>query len=159
MICGKGGKSEPHSFLPQPWRIVSPALVFFLIMTILSIVNLVIVQTGMRVFCEGFESEYPELGCSIAMNRFMVKKIGQVKLSPSTFYKMLSSFNYLAFSFWLLSLLWLLARVIFVIDFQLVKVTVKTIEYENANEKTKLKMVDVERGKKEQESDTEINST
>lgn len=144
VICGKGGKSAPHSFLPQPWRIVTPALVFFLIMTILSIVNLVIVQRGMDKFCESFERVIPDIGCDVGMNRFMIASIDDVKLSPSILHKMLTSFNYVAFSFWLLSLLVLLVRIMFVIDFQLVQVTVKTIEYENVQETTKLQAVEDE---------------
>lgn len=150
VICGKGGKGEPHAFLPQPWRIVSPALLFFLIMMILSIVNLVIIQSGMTSVCESFAKAVPDLGCDIALNRYMIVPMEQMKLSPSAFYKMLTSFNYTAFAFWLLSLLVMLARIIFVIDFQLVRVTVKTIEFEeNARETTKLKAVDVEAGNDE----------
>lgn len=157
VICGKGGKGEPHAFLPQPWRIVSPALIFFLVMMIFSIVNLVIIQSGMRSVCESLEKFVPDLGCDIALNRFMIAQVEQMKVSPSIHYKMLTSFNYTAFTFWLLSLLVMLARIIFVIDFQLVRVTVKTVEYENARETTKLKAVDIEAGN--DDSDPSIATT
>lgn len=149
VICGKGGKGEPQAFLPQPWRIVSPAVIFFLIMMILSIANLVIIQSGMKSLCESFARAVPDLGCDIPLNRFMIAQMDQMKVSPSVFYKMLTSFNYIAFTFWLLSLLVMLARIVLVIDFQLVRVTVKTVEYENARETTKLKAVDVEAGNDE----------
>lgn len=130
VICGKGGKSDSHSFLPQAWRIVSPALIFFLIMTILSIVNLVIVQGGMNSFCESFKLELPDVSCEIAMNRFMTMPM---KASPGLLHTTLTSFNYAAFSSWLLSALVLLARIILVIDFQLVRVTIKNVEYEKVS--------------------------
>lgn len=149
VICGKGGKGEPHAFLPQPWRIVSPALIFFLIMMIFSIANLVIIQSGMKSVCDSFAKNVPDIGCDIALNRYMIVQMDQIKLSPSAVYKMLTTFNYTAFSFWLLSLMVMLARIVFVIDFQLVRVTVKTVEYENARETTKLKAVDVEAGNDE----------
>lgn len=129
-ICGKGGKSDPHSFLPQPWRIVSPALVFFLVMTLLSLVNLVIVQNGMESFCKSFEQELPDVSCDIAMNRFMLVPFDSMKVSPGVLYKVLTSFNYGTFALWLSSVIVLLARIIFVIDFQLVRVTLKTFELE-----------------------------
>ena len=144
IICGKGGKTEPNSFLPQPWRIVTPALIFFLVMTILSIVNLVIVEKGMSDFCKSMEIKVPDIGCDVAINRFKSTVIDSDNLSPSTYYTLLTSFNYTTFGIWVLSLLVLLARIIFVIDFQLVRITIKTIEYEKANETTKFQAVQIE---------------
>lgn len=142
VICGKGGKSDPHAFLPQPWRIVTPAIAFFLLMACLSIANLVIVQKGLSKFCESFERRLPDIGCEVAMNRYMITPYTELKVAPSVLSIMLNSFNYIAFSLWMISLLWLVARIMFVIDFHLVRVTVKTIEYENAHETTKLQVVD-----------------
>lgn len=67
IICGKGGKSDPQSFLPQPWRIVSPSLVFFIIMTILSIVELIIIEGGINKFCESFEHNLPDIACNVSV--------------------------------------------------------------------------------------------
>lgn len=148
IICGKGGKSEPNSFLPQPWRIVTPAIVFFLVMTILSIVHLVIVQGGMRVFCECFKQQMPHTSCDDALNHFKMPKKTEatfgLDLPPGVFHKLLTGFDYAAFGLWLTSLLLLLARIIFVIDFQLVRVTVKTVEYENAKKSSTFKVKDPE---------------
>lgn len=144
IICGKGGKTEPNSFLPQPWRIVTPAIIFFLVMTILSIVNLVIVERGMNQFCESLNKKATDIGCDVALNRFMASSIEELTLAPSVYYKLLTSFNYSSFGIWILSLLVLLARIIFVVDFQLVRVTVKTIEYEKGDESTKFEAVQIE---------------
>lgn len=154
VICGKGGKSDPHAFLPQPWRIVSPAIIFFLVMTILSITNLVIIQRGMNNLCQSFETVVPDIGCSVSLNRYMTGSFEEKQIAPNIFHLMLTSFNWVAFSFWLLSLLVLLARIMFVVDFQLVKVTIKTLEYENAQETTTLQTVEDEPG-----TDTESTAT
>lgn len=144
VICGRGGKTEPNAFLPQPWRIVSPALVFFVVMTILSIVNLVIVEGGMNAFCASLTTKLPDVECDVALNRFMASTVKQLTFSPQVFKILLTSFNYTTLGLWLLSLLVLIARIILVIDFQLVRVTIKTIEYEKANESSKFKAVQIE---------------
>lgn len=144
VICGKGGKTEASSFLPQPWRIVSPGLVFFIVMTVLSIVNLVIVEGGMNGMCNSIERSLPDVGCDIALNRFMASTVEKLTLSPSVYHKLLTSFNYTSLGLWVLSLLVLLARIFLVIDFQLVRVTIKTVEYENAHESTKYQVVQIE---------------
>lgn len=151
VICGKGGKSDPQSFLPQPWRIVSPALIFFLIMTIISIVELVFIEGGMGEFCEQFGSHLSDMSCMIALNHFKLAPVKGMQVSPGVLIRLVSSFNYIAFSCWFISMLVLLARVLFVIDFQLVRVTVKTIEFEKGDEKTSFQAVEVEHSGNEEE--------
>lgn len=159
IICGKGGKADQNSFLPQPWRVVPPAIVFFLTMTILSIVNLVIVQGGLDALCDSFKSHLPDISCHVAINRFMIKPVGKMTISPGTNRTLVTAFNYFAFSCWLLSLLVLLARIICVVDFRLVRVTVKTIEYEKADETTSLRVVEVEQNGNEDESRAKLATT
>lgn len=146
IICGKGGKSEPHAFLPQPWRIVSPALMFFLVMTMLSIADVIIIQSGMNKFCESFAEYFPDVDCDTSMNRYVTVPTETLTFSPGTFHKSLIPSIYIALTCWVASFIVLIVRVIFVIDFQLVRVTVKTIEYEKADENSKFKVVD-EKGK------------
>lgn len=62
---------------------------------------------------------------------------------PGIFRQILTSFNYIAFACWMLSLLVLLARIILVIDFQLVRVTVKTVEFERAQETRTFQAVEI----------------
>jgi hypothetical protein len=142
VMCGRGGKSKPDSFLPQPWRIVTPALVFFLVMTILSIVYLFNVQGGMNSFCQSLEEVIPDISCDIAMNRYMEVSYEKVVIPPSIHRRILSALNIITLMLWLASLLVLLARILFVIDFQLIRVTVKSVEFETANE---ISTLDVER--------------
>lgn len=61
LICGHGGKSNSQSFLPQPWRIVTPALLFFLIMFFVGMSVLVKVHKGMDAFCASFEEVVPDV--------------------------------------------------------------------------------------------------
>lgn len=62
LICGHGGKSNSHSFLPQPWRIVIPALLFFLLMFFVGMNVLVKVHEGTDVFCASLVEHVPLLG-------------------------------------------------------------------------------------------------
>jgi uncharacterized membrane protein len=135
VICGRGGGGKPDSFLPQPWRIVTPAFGFFLVMSIVSIVYLFIVQGGMNSFCQSIKGFLPDVPCDIVINRYMETSFEKGAIPPSIYRKILSSVNVITFILWLASLLVLLARIFFVIDFQLVRVTVKSVEYEeNGNE-------------------------
>lgn len=133
-ICGRGGKSEPNAFLPQPWRIVTPALFFNLIMTILSIIDTTIVESGLNDLCKSLTNETPDISCGIAMNRFMLAPMNQTLIPPSIQRKMLTSFGFINLGFWVLSVAVLIARILFVIDFQLIKVTVKTKENDKKND-------------------------
>lgn len=144
VICGKGGKGDENSFLTAPWRIVSPALVFFVIMTILSLINLIIVENGLSQFCDSFNENFNSLGCTLSINRFMTAPVEDYSIVPPGAIRIvLSTFNYIAFFSWLSSALLLIARIIFVVDFQLVRVTVKSVEYENS-ENSSFKVVQVE---------------
>ncbi|XP_070503043.1 uncharacterized protein [Chironomus tepperi] len=126
IICGKGGKAEQSSFLPQPWRIVTPSLIFFLAMTCTSIANLTSIHKGMNRFCEGFVNQAPNVGCLVSMNKFVIKDISLIV--PSILYIILLTFSWILLTCWIVLLSVMIARVIFVIDFQLVRVTIKTCE-------------------------------
>lgn len=148
IICGKGGKGDETSYLSEPWRIVTPALVFFIVMTILAFTNLIIIESGMSTFCDSFKNSFPDISCTTALNRYMSKAFEEVSLSPGKISVILSSVNYIVFFSWLLSVFVLLARILFIVDFQLVRVTVKSIEYENedAQRASGFKVVEVEDG-------------
>jgi hypothetical protein len=142
VICGKGGKADENSFLTEPWRIVTPALGFFVVMTFLSLANLVVIESGLSTFCSSFKDSLPDIGCTYAMNRYMEKPIEEFAIKPGTIRIILTFFNYFTFFSWLISALLLVARIIFVIDFQLVRVTVKSMEHENATENSSFKVIE-----------------
>ncbi|KAL7023499.1 hypothetical protein ACKWTF_012644 [Chironomus riparius] len=131
IICGKGGKAEQSSFLPQPWRIVTPSLIFFIAMTCTSIANLTSIHKGMNRFCEGFINHAPDIGCLVSMNKFAIKDISLIV--PSIFYISVLIFSWILLTCWVVLLSVMAARVIFVIDFQLVRVTIKTCEQYEAD--------------------------
>lgn len=139
LICGRGGKSEPHAFLPQPWRIVAPALIFFLIMTILSIINLTTIEGGFGKFCASFKFQMPDIECDQAMNEFMIADKNDFKITPGTFHKIVLSLDWTIFSLWFAGFVIMVARITFVIDFQLVRVTIKTKEPERVENEPSLK--------------------
>lgn len=126
-ICGRGGKADQNAFLPQPWRIVTPALVFNFIMTILSIVSTSMIEGGLSKFCKSLTEETPEVGCGVAMNHFMLSPYEKVHVPPSVERQMLTSFGFVNLTFWIMSVAVIIARILFVVDFQLIRVTVKTL--------------------------------
>jgi hypothetical protein len=142
-ICGRGGKSEPNAFLPQPWRIVTPALFFNIIMTILSIIDTTVIESGLTEFCKSLTSSTPDIDCGTALNRYMLTDTTQTLIPPSVQRKLLTSFGFINLGFWVLSVAILIARILFVVDFQLIKVTVKTKVSEN---KKKIEETDEEAG-------------
>lgn len=144
IICGKGGKADESAYLQEPWRIVSPALFFFVVMTIFSIVNLVIIETGMNTLCKSFKAEVSDVSCSASLNHFMMAPREKFNLPPGKTWIILTIFNYFTLFSWLISALILVARIIFVIDFQLMRVTVKTVEYENSKDSSNLKVIEIE---------------
>lgn len=142
IICGKGGKGDENAYLSEPWRIVSPSLFFLICMTIISLCNLVMIETGMNSFCDSFDKFVPSVSCATAMNSFMKASMDKFSVSPAKLRIILTTFDYLTLFAWLTSTLVLVARIVFVIDFQLVRVTVKTVEYENS--KDSFKVIEVE---------------
>lgn len=140
IICGKGGKAEQGSFLPQPWRIVTPSLIFFLAMTCISIANLTSIHKGLNEFCSGFVMHAPDVGCLVLMNNFALNE--NVTVLPSVLYIILITFSWILLVCWIVLLSIMIARIIFVVDFQLVRVTVKTCEYENVKDGAKYKIVE-----------------
>ncbi|KAG5670488.1 hypothetical protein PVAND_000750 [Polypedilum vanderplanki] len=131
LICDRGGQSsvENHSFLPKPWRIVTPSLLFFLSMTIVSIVNLTNISKGLATFCKSFEENTDEVSCIIAMNHFRLKH--DVLIRPAIFYILTIIFSWILLFCWLILTIIMILRIIFVVDFQLIRVTVKTCEFES----------------------------
>lgn len=127
-ICGRGGKADSNAFLPQPWRIVTPALVFNIIMTILAIVTTSLIEGGLSEFCRSLTAPMPDVSCGVAMNRFMFSSIDKVRVPPSVQRQMLTSFGIVNLIFWILAVAVLIARILFVVDFQLIRVTVKTLD-------------------------------
>jgi hypothetical protein len=143
VICGKGGKAEENSFLPRPWRIVTPSLIFFLIMLIVSSVNLAIITNGMKTFCDNLlaHNPYEPFTCRNALNYYMMKDPANLYILPDVQYILLITFSWTLFACWLILLLIKIARIAMVIDFQLVRVTIRTCEFENSNEKTGFQVV------------------
>jgi hypothetical protein len=74
------------------------------------------------------------------MNAFKIKSGDDIE--PDVFYILLYTINWVVFGLWLFLVVVMVLRVIFVIDFQLVRVTIKTCEYENANERSSFRVIE-----------------
>lgn len=141
IICGKGGKANENAFLIKPWRIVMPALMFFLVMFFISIAKILLVHKGLKVFCDNLTENIPTISCYDAMNAFAVLSIDY---EPNDYLIALYVMDWVIFSLWLFLAIIMLIRIIFVIDFQLVRVSIKTCEFENTNvhERSAFKVVE-----------------
>jgi hypothetical protein len=127
IICGRGGHTENSTlFLPKPWRIVPPALIFFLVMTIFSIINTVKIIKGLAIFCENFREQMSDVSCVVAMNHFRITE--GLLIMPAVFYVLLNAFTWAILACWSILTLIMIARIVFVVDFQLIRVTVKTCD-------------------------------
>lgn len=146
VICGKGGKSDEGSFLTQPWRIVIPALLFFLVMFCISIINLTLVNKGMDVFCESLTKSIQSINCDDALNAFALIAIDY---EPQMFHHILYFINWTIFGLWLFLAAIMFIRIAFVIDFQLVRITVRTCEYEDTNERSAFRVMETTNNSKE----------
>lgn len=74
----------------------------------------------------------------------MLVSIDKVVSLPGDIYKVLISFSWIMMSSWFLAFIVMVIRIIFVIDFQLVRVTVKTLEFDkDDNEAKKYKIVKI----------------
>lgn len=76
------------------------------------------------------------------MNSFMLENIDKVTALPGDMFKVLLSFCWIMMLSWFFAFIVMFIRIIFVIDFQLVRVTVKTLEFDKDNDQdTKYKSV------------------
>lgn len=77
------------------------------------------------------------------MNNFMITSIDKVSL-PGDVYKVLISFSWIMMLSWFLAFILMILRIMCVVDFQLVRVTVKTLECDkDENQVKKYKTVKI----------------
>jgi hypothetical protein len=124
IICGKGGKSKSNlTFLPEPWRIVVPAFVFFTVMASFSAIHVEVVTRGFAGFCEGFKENMPDIDCTILMNHFRIDR--DTLIMPAFDFTLLTICCWIMLLCWLVLFLTMLLRILFCVDFSLIKVTIK----------------------------------
>ncbi|XP_033608908.1 uncharacterized protein LOC117282021 isoform X2 [Cryptotermes secundus] len=61
LMCGRGGKTARG--LPQPWRIVLPALIFNITFLGVALAAACKLQDGINVFCNFFQDDMDETNC------------------------------------------------------------------------------------------------
>lgn len=139
IITGRGGRADNKKMqlIERPWRIVIPSIIFYLCMLVMSIVQIVFVHGGFKAFC----NDLNVTACESAIDNFILLP---VTYKPSLYYHLLHLFNWLVFSMWIILITVMIARIIFIVDFQLIRVTVKTYEYENTNQNTAFKTKEME---------------
>lgn len=136
------------SFLPQPWKIVVPAMIFFFIMTIICFINAISTQSIFNLFCINFEDKLTgNYSCAKLIAVFSNFTSSQTDSAPDNLNIKTVYVQYilLIITAWLNPILWFVSfiticlRCIFMIDFKLVHVTVSTLpEQHNIVDKSPL---------------------
>lgn len=111
-LCGRGGYTfEQSSIDDRPWRIVIPALIFFILLTILQIIYVTVLQVNLKSHCDHSKDEQDE-DCA----KFYQKNMS----NGYPVYSILIYSSTLTTIFWLLATAIMVLRVIRAPDFQVV---------------------------------------
>ncbi|XP_063221747.1 transmembrane protein 179B isoform X2 [Bacillus rossius redtenbacheri] len=118
-MCGTGGKTAKG--LPQPWRIVYPALVFNIVFFFIAMASAVMLDKGYDTFCHSFTSNMNETSCrDVDKYCFSSQHVLRITYAEAA--------SWCSMVVWLLAALLLVLRCIFVADFDVIKVTIQTPE-------------------------------
>lgn len=114
----------------QAWRIVLPALLFFTIMVIISLYYSIILDRTLYNFCMEFRAHLnlTDLPCGMLMNHFAINNTSTVM--PSCNYAVSQTFSWITVVLWLIALIIMIVRCVFVIDFELVQVVIYEVHLE-----------------------------
>lgn len=139
IVCGNGGHKS--AFIPQPWTIVVPALCWFLFMFITTLISVIYSQSQFAAYCNQIQQYLTgHYACSSLIGHFSLLSVHHT--SESADYKILYEFvptnaaiNYILIIatawtnvvLWLVTVVTMILRCVFMIDFKLVRVTVSTI--------------------------------
>ncbi|CAD7084285.1 unnamed protein product [Hermetia illucens] len=122
------GKAQLDWGLPKPWRIVFPSVIAFGIWSIVSIVHVVIMDKSYHSFCSGLarEIQTKTLGCNKLINALNPLVIEDSWITPGVNYLTHTATIRFTMLGWVTAFLIMLARMMFAIDFRLVRVTIST---------------------------------
>lgn len=126
VMHGHGGEGT-GSIIARPWRIVIPSLVFFTICGISATVCASQLSSGFKIFCQQFDAVHANADCAWMMTYFSLKKPNDLVLPDKNYYLM-TVFPWIWVSNYALGAFILLLRVVLVVDFQLVRIVISTIE-------------------------------
>ncbi|XP_059609747.1 uncharacterized protein LOC132257052 isoform X2 [Phlebotomus argentipes] len=131
LICGYGSKSS-GTLLPKPWRILTPSIIFSIVMTIASMIHSVYLTLEMRQLCEQLSiasiryfADAQQSSCQDIMNLLDGDQYG---LTTFTLYQIFTIASYITISLWIVTVIFLIFRCISGKDFQHVEVHMHPIQ-------------------------------
>uniref|UniRef100_A0A7G3AKK7 Uncharacterized protein n=1 Tax=Lutzomyia longipalpis TaxID=7200 RepID=A0A7G3AKK7_LUTLO len=127
LICGYGSKGNA-TLLPKPWRILTPSIIFVILMTIASVIHSVYVTVKMGQMCDELQTSLGKIieenSCRAALNAIDGDHHG---LRSFILYQIVLIASYIVLTLWILLNIFLGLRCISGKDFQHVQVTMHPI--------------------------------
>ncbi|XP_019562770.3 uncharacterized protein LOC109431079 [Aedes albopictus] len=125
---GHGGEGV-GSIIARPWRIVIPSLVFFVVCGISAIVCAGLTTSGLTKFCQQFNEVVPngESECARLISYFSMDQANDL-VRPDKNYYLVAVFPWIWASSYVVGALILVLRIVLVVDFQLIRIVVSTVE-------------------------------
>lgn len=101
-----------------------PATISFIVMVIISLYYSVVLCRVLYKFCSAFRTHVnrDDFPCGLLMNRFAMNH--STVASPATNYALPQTFSWITLVLWLMALAIMVARCVFVVDFELMQVVI-----------------------------------
>lgn len=133
ITCGHGGRGIETMFI-NPWRIVFPATIFFLIMTICSVAHVAVLFHQLKDLCAQFAATMHHVSpstdnsdCALLIDYFSPNRMRtEEMLFFSPRYTVMKFSCYIKTAAWTAALSLMLTRIWFAADFQLIRVSIGT---------------------------------
>lgn len=123
----------------EPWRVVLPAILFFAVMSVISWLHSVVLAGNLESFCTQLRAGYllnnpteSRQGPS-CRTLYQLFSLSHASAVPASTYQLTVYLTGSIAVLWTLSLVVMLARVVCVVDFQLVRMRVRTIRRRRAD--------------------------
>uniref|UniRef100_A0A1L8D743 Uncharacterized protein n=2 Tax=Nyssomyia neivai TaxID=330878 RepID=A0A1L8D743_9DIPT len=127
LICGYGSKGS-GTLLPKPWRILTPSIIFVIIMTIASVIHNIYLTLQMQQMCDQLQAALGKIiednSCRGALNAIDGDHYG---VRSFILYQIIRISSYIALSLWIILIIFLGLRCVSGKDFQHVQVTMHPI--------------------------------
>ncbi|XP_063703690.1 uncharacterized protein LOC134833330 isoform X2 [Culicoides brevitarsis] len=147
LVCGNGGASNKNSTVPKPYQIVLPVTLYLLAMIILTAYEVPFISDGLLAFCDNFLNQTSHLnessnGCGSLLDKYSqpefqmdssaaVAVYNPSVIPPSWHFYLSIAFIWTTLGAFLLAFLLQIIRCLFVVDFQLIKITIAHQEDED----------------------------
>lgn len=123
-------------FVEEPWQMVAPATIFFIVMIAISCIHSIILQINFGDFCENLSSPFIStiIPCGLLIDRFSINH-GSISLPSNNFYTTLG-FAWITTALWIIIVFVMILRCLFAADFKLVNVTIEEYKKIKINDET-----------------------